>query len=93
MLQQQLTPLVIGGDCMITLSVLSGYLRQVDKPGLLYFDGDIDVNTLETSRTCILDAMEVAHILGERGRSTGACGTTLPAPESRAPSIVWLSPC
>lgn len=77
-LQQQLTPLVIGGDCMITLGVLSGYLRQVDKPGLLYFDGNIDVNTPETSRTCILDAIGVAHMLEEGAEALAHVGPRFP---------------
>src|SRR5437660_247588 len=36
--------LVIGGDCTITLGVLSALLTQSASAGMLYLDGDIDLN-------------------------------------------------
>ena len=66
-LQRQSLPLVIGGDCTIALGVITGFLRHGVDPGLLYFDGHIDLNTPATSRSGILDSMGVAHLLGERG--------------------------
>ena len=61
-------PLVIGGDCTITLGVLAAFRRHVDRLGLMYFDGDVDLGTPEASRSGILDAMGVAHAVG-RGAS------------------------
>jgi arginase len=56
-------PLVLGGDCTITLGVLAGLTRTRDV-GLLYFDGDADLNTPETSGSGVLDTMGVTHLLG-----------------------------
>lgn len=60
-------PFVIGGDCTIGLGVLTGFLRQDNNLGLLYFDGHVDLNTPVTSPSGILDSMGMAHILGEVG--------------------------
>ena len=60
-------PLVIGGDCTIELGVISGFLRAGEDPGLLYFDGGVDLRTPLDNPTGILDSMGVAHMLGEPG--------------------------
>lgn len=57
------TPLVLGGDCTITLGVVAGLARSTE-PGLLYFDGDADLNTPARSESGILDTMGVTHLLG-----------------------------
>ena len=58
-------PVVIGGDCTITLGVVSGLLRSApDDLGLLYVDGDVDLHTPLTTRSGILDNMGVAHLIG-----------------------------
>ena len=77
-LQRQLTPVVIGGDCTITLGVLAGYLRHVENFGLLYFDGDIDLNTPESSQSGIFDSMGVAHMLGEGAEPLSHIGPRFP---------------
>ena len=56
-------PLVIGGDCTITIGVVAGLARSTDI-GLLYFDGDADLATPATSGSGVLDAMGMAHLLG-----------------------------
>jgi arginase len=61
------TPLVIGGDCTITVGAVSGVLRHTDDLALLYFDGGVDLYTPATNPEGILDSMGVAHMLGERG--------------------------
>src|SRR3979411_3010252 len=43
-------PLVLGGDCSITLGVVAGLVRGQPDLGLLYFDGDADMTTPETTR-------------------------------------------
>ncbi len=60
-------PLVIGGDCTITLGVISGFLRAGVDPALLYFDGGVDLYTPATNPTGILDSMGMAHMLGQQG--------------------------
>jgi arginase len=56
--------IVLGGDCTITLGVLSGVQRADSTAGLLYFDGDADLNTPARTSSGILDATGVAHLLG-----------------------------
>ncbi len=57
-------PLILGGDCTITLGVLAGFLEHHPDAGLMYFDGDIDVSTPQTTTSGILDTMGLAHLLG-----------------------------
>jgi len=57
-------PLILGGDCSLSLGVLSGLLRHVPRLGLVYFDADLDLNTPETSPSGIFDGMVLAHVLG-----------------------------
>jgi arginase len=71
-------PLVIGGDCTITLGVLAGLLRHGDDLALLYLDGGMDIATPATYRLGMLDSMGVAHMLGEAGA---------------APELTQLGPC
>jgi arginase len=72
------TPLVIGGDCTITLGVVAAYVRRMPAVGLMYFDGDIDVATPETSTSGILDTMGMSHLLGRGVRELAAIGDRLP---------------
>lgn len=60
-------PLVIGGDCSITVGALSGLLRSGSDPGLLYFDGGLDLGTPDTTPSGVLDSMGLAHMLDEPG--------------------------
>jgi arginase len=55
--------LVLGGDCTITLGVLAGLARRTDV-GLVYFDGDVDLNVPESSGSGVLDTMGMTHALG-----------------------------
>src|SRR5260370_36768911 len=77
-LKQQLTPVVIGGDCTITLGVLAGYLRHVENLGLLYFDGDIDLTTPTTTHSGIFDSMGMAHMIGEGADALSHIGSRFP---------------
>lgn len=61
------TPLVVGGDCTITVGAVAGVLRDTDDLALLYFDGGVDLYTPATNPDGILDSMGVAHLLGEPG--------------------------
>jgi arginase len=61
------TPLVLGGDCTITLGAVSGFLRCSEDVALLYFDGGLDLATPQTYRPGILDSMGLAHMVAEQG--------------------------
>jgi arginase len=61
------TPLVLGGDCTITLGAVAGFRRRHLGVGLVYVDGDADLSTPEAPEapgSGIFDSMGVAHLLG-----------------------------
>jgi len=61
------TPLLIGGDCSITVGAVSGYVQHEPDLVLLYMDGGTDLFTPETNAEGNLDSMGVAHLLGVKG--------------------------
>jgi arginase len=63
-LQDGQRPLIIGGDCTITLGVVAGFRRVHPDAGLAYVDGDADLGALEPDPSGILDATGIAHLLG-----------------------------
>lgn len=67
-------PLVLGGDCTITLGVVSALAADEPDVGLAYFDGDVDVSTPVTTESGILDAMGVAHMLALDGTAPQLSG-------------------
>lgn len=71
-------PIVLGGDCTITLGALAGLQRHHPDTGLMYFDGDIDMNTPSTTRSGILDGMGVSHLLGEGAPTLARIGPRFP---------------
>jgi arginase len=71
-------PLVLGGDCSLSLGVIAGLLRHRPRLGLVYFDGDLDLNTPETTKTGILDGMVMAHILGRGAPQLTGIGPRCP---------------
>lgn len=58
-------PLVIGGDCTITIGVLASLQKHFADLGMVYIDGDVDLNTPATTRSGIFDGMVLAHVLGQ----------------------------
>jgi arginase len=72
------TPLVIGGDCTITLGVVAAFVRRMPDVGLVYFDGDIDVSTPETTTSGILDTMGMSHLMGRGVPELAAIGDRVP---------------
>lgn len=60
-------PLVIGGDCSITVGALSGLLTAGADPGLVYFDGGLDLGTPDRTLSGIFDSMGLAHMLDDPG--------------------------
>jgi arginase len=71
-------PLVLGGDCSISLGVIAGLLRHRPHLGLLYLDADLDLNTPETTLSGILDGMVLAHLLGRGVPELAAAGPRRP---------------
>jgi arginase len=61
------TPLVVGGDCTITIGIVSGFIRSQPDLALLYLDGGLDAGTLESYRLGRLDSTVLAHLLAEPG--------------------------
>jgi arginase len=57
-------PLVVGGDCTITLGVVAGFRRSHPDVGLAYVDGDADLGPLDAVPSGILDSTGIAHLLG-----------------------------
>jgi arginase len=67
-------PLVIGGDCTITIGVVGGFLRAGVEPALLYVDGGPDLYTPGASSIGHLDAMGLAQMLGLPGHLPEVAG-------------------
>ena len=67
-------PLVLGGDCSVTIAVLSAFRGRGIEPALLYMDGGVDLFTPATNPTGILDSMGVAHLLDEPGTAVELAG-------------------
>jgi arginase len=69
-------PLVLGGDCTITLGVLAGCGSS--ETGLVYFDGDADLNTPEHSDSAVADTMGMTHMLGGGSPRLADIGSRFP---------------
>jgi arginase len=67
-------PLVLGGECTVTIAVLAACLDHGVDPALLYMDGGVDLFTPATNPTGILDSMVVAHLLDEPGAAAELAG-------------------
>ena len=73
-------PLVIGGDCSITVGVVAGFVRHGVRPALLYVDGGPDLYTPDTRANGNLDSMGLAHLLAIPGHvpELAGIGPTVP---------------
>ncbi|MDG4825697.1 arginase family protein [Asanoa sp. WMMD1127] len=72
------TPLVVGGDCSITVGVVAGFVAHGSPPALLYVDGGPDLYTPDTRANGNLDAMGVAHLLAIPGHVPEVAGPRAP---------------
>src|SRR6202171_4592197 len=75
---RDLVPFVLGGDCTITLGVVAGLLRRQPDLGLMYFDGDADMTTPETTHSGIFDSMGAAHLIGKGAPELARIGPRFP---------------
>lgn len=73
-------PLVLGGDCSITVGVVAGFVAHGRRPALLYVDGGPDLYTPDTRPNGNLDAMGLAHLLAVPGHvpEVAAVGPEVP---------------
>ena len=67
-------PLVLGGDCTITLGAMDGS----GPGGLVYFDGDADLTTPERSGSAVADTMGMTHMLGGGSPRLARLGSRYP---------------
>jgi arginase len=67
-------PLVLGGECSVTIAVVAAFGGTGIEPALPYMDGGVDLFTPATNPTGILDSMVVAHLLDEPGTSAELAG-------------------
>ena len=67
-------PLVLGGDCTITLGVLAGS----GDGGLVYFDGDADLATPQHTDSAVADTMGMTHMLGGGSPRLARLGSRFP---------------
>jgi arginase family enzyme len=68
-------PLVLGGECSVTIAVMCAFRDTDMEPALLYMDGGVDLFTLATNPTGILDSMALAHLLDEPGCASELAGS------------------
>ncbi len=57
-------PILLGGDCTISMAAVAGVRRYYRDASVVYFDRDADLNTPQTTPSGILDGMVVAHLTG-----------------------------
>lgn len=71
-------PLVLGGDCTITIGAIAGFRRSHPAVGLVYVDGDSDLNASGEDRSGILDSAGIAHLLGQGAPELASLGGPAP---------------
>jgi len=57
-------PVVLSGDCSITLATIAAVRRYFRHVGLIYFDRDADLNTPATTSSGCVDSMVISHVVG-----------------------------
>jgi len=83
-------PLVVGGECTVTVGAVAGFLRHFDDFGLMYLDGHIDLNTPTSSSSGILDSMGMAHMFGQDGTAEELSGLGTRAPMLDPGKVVYF---
>ena len=71
-------PVVLGGDCSIAIGVVAGLVERGESVGLMYLDGDLDLNTPDTSPSGVFDGMVTAHLLGRGHEDLAHIGPRYP---------------
>jgi arginase len=81
-------PLVVGGDCSITIGMIAGFVQQGIRPALLYVDGGPDLYTPDTRPNGNFDAMVLAHLLALPGHVPEVAGVGEVVPLLAARDVV-----
>jgi arginase len=84
-------PVVLGGDCTITLGVVAG-LSGHGGLGLLYLDGDADLNNPAGSDSGVLDTMGMTHLLGGGTQALAGLGRRRPLLEPSQVELFGFDP-
>ena len=84
-------PLIIGGDCTITIGVLAALNKHYPSLGMIYLDGDVDLNTPDTTFSGVFDGMVLAHILGKGNEQLSHFGSRHPILDGRNISLFGYS--
>jgi arginase len=87
-----LRPLVVGGDCTITVGVVAGIRRVHPDAGLAYVDADADLAALSNETSGILDASGIWHLLGHGERELAGLGGEPPLLEGPRLAMIGLDP-
>ena len=85
-------PLVVGGDCTITLGVIAGFRRRHPDVGLVYVDGDADVGVPDSGGSGIFDSMGISHLLGRGAPELAGLAGTVPLLDPARLAIVGSDP-
>src|SRR5260370_5536399 len=85
-------PLVLGGDCTITIGAVAGLLRCHPDGGLIYVDGDTDLGVPGDGGSGILDSMGISHLLGRGAPELAGLGGQLPLLEPARLAMLGSDP-
>jgi arginase len=85
-------PLVVGGDCTITLGVIAGFRRRHPDVGLVYLDGDTDLGLPDSGGSGIFDSMGISHLLGRGAAELAALDGAAPLLDPARLAIVGADP-
>ena len=81
-------PVLVGGDCSITVGAVAGCLAQRPDAGVLYLDGDADLRTPQTTIAGNFDGMVVAALLGKGDPGYVGLARTVPMLSRRRLAIL-----
>ncbi len=85
-------PLLLGGDCTITIGAVAGLRRRVPDGGLIYVDGDADLGVPGDGGSGILDSMGISHLLGRGAPELTGLGGQVPLLEPGRLAILGADP-
>ncbi len=85
-------PLLLGGDCTITIGAVAGFRRHHPDGGLIYVDGDADLGVPGDGGSGILDSMGISHLLGRGAPELAGLGGQVPLLEPARLAILGSDP-
>jgi arginase len=83
-------PVVLGGECTLTIALVSAALDVGRDIALIYFDGGPDLRTPADNPTGVLDSMGVAHLLDLPGAAPELAGVGPRRPLLTADRVCFL---